>query len=65
VEKSLIRYEKLLKKAKQLENFNSSFLEAMIKILQQGKQLSQKQVIAMVKIENFINTRYEIENRNL
>lgn len=65
MEKSLIRYEKLLKKAKQLENFNSSFLEAMIKILQQGKQLSQKQVIAMVKIENFINTRYEIENRNL
>ena len=52
-------------KASGIEGFDTSFLSSLIMQLESGKQLTPKQAISMVKVENLINTKYNIQNRNL
>ena len=52
-------------KASSIENFDTSFIVSIIRTLELGKQLTPKQAISMVKVENLINTKYNIQNRNL
>lgn len=63
--KKIERYKKLMIKASGIEGFDTSFLASIIRTLEQGKQLTPKQAISMVKVENLINTKYNIQNRNL
>lgn len=54
------RYESLLQKAKLAPEIDTRFLESVIAQLKNGIQLSHKQAISMVKVENLIN--YKVRN---
>ncbi len=54
------RYESLLAKAKLAPDIDTKFLESIISQLKKGIQLSPKQAISMVKLENLIN--YKVRN---
>lgn len=63
--KKIERYKNLMIKASSIEGFDTSFLASIIRTLENGKQLTPKQAISMVKVEKLIDTKYNIQNRNL